>query len=96
MIDDKTFERVAVLAKLSFNTDEKKKILEEMTKVLSYCQKLNEVNTDDIEPLIFLGDEINIFREDVAELKISKEEALLNAPQKNSDYFKVPKFLDRE
>ncbi len=95
-IDLNTVERVAVLAKLSFNESEKTKIQDDLNKIVAYFEKLNEVDTDGIEPLVFMTEEINAFREDVSRLEITKEEALKNAPQKNSDYYKVPKFLERE
>ena len=63
---------------------------------MAYFEKLNEVDTEGVEPLVFMTEEINVFRENVSHLEITKEEALKNAPQKNSDYYKVPKFLERE
>jgi aspartyl-tRNA(Asn)/glutamyl-tRNA(Gln) amidotransferase subunit C len=95
-IDMATVDRVATLAKLSFTEPEKIKIQQELNKIVAFFDKLNEVDTEGIEPLIFMTDEINAFREDNPRIEITKEEALANAPQKNSDYFKVPKFLERE
>lgn len=95
-IDMATVDRVAGLAKLSFTDTEKIKLQEDLNKIVSFFDKLNEVDTEGVEPLIFMTDEINAFREDTAHTEITKEQALANAPQKNSDYFKVPKFLDRE
>ena len=54
-----------------------------------------EINTDNVEPLIFMTDEVNRLREDVVIQNTSKQEALLNAPAKDSDYFRVPKVLDK-
>ena len=95
-VDKDTINRVAALAKLRFSEDEKEQVREELSKIITFCEKLNELDTEGVEPLIFLSEEINIFREDEPVLEITKEEALKNAPQKDSDYFKVPKFLDRE
>lgn len=95
-IDLNTVERVAGLARLSFNPNEKFKIQDDLNKIVVYFEKLNEVDTEGVDPLVFMVDEINAFREDVSRLEITREEALKNAPQKNSDYFKVPKFLERE
>ncbi len=95
-VDKDTIDRVAALAKLRFNEEEKENVREELSKIITFCEKLNEIDTEGVEPLIFLGEEINIFRDDEPVLEITKEEALKNAPQKDSDYFKVPKFLDRE
>ncbi|MGZ5244743.1 MAG: Asp-tRNA(Asn)/Glu-tRNA(Gln) amidotransferase subunit GatC [Bacteroidia bacterium] len=95
-IDKATVERVANLARLSFTEEEKEKVQAEMTKIVSFIEKMNELDTEGVEPLIFMSDEINAFREDNAYTEITKEEALKNAPQKDSDYFKVPKVIERE
>jgi aspartyl-tRNA(Asn)/glutamyl-tRNA(Gln) amidotransferase subunit C len=63
---------------------------------LVYIDKLNELDTEGIEPLIFLTEEFNTMAEDIQQPPLSKDEALHNAPQRDSDYFKVPKFLDRD
>ena len=56
-------------------------------------EKLNEVDTDNVKPLIHMSAELNVLREDVDKVTISHEEALRNAPKKDSDYFRGPKFL---
>ena len=95
-IDMATVERVASLAKLSFTEEEKIKMKDELNKIVAFFDKLNKIDTEGVEPLIFINEETNAFREDNAFTEITKEDALKNAPQKNSDYFKVPKFLERE
>jgi aspartyl-tRNA(Asn)/glutamyl-tRNA(Gln) amidotransferase subunit C len=57
--------------------------------------KLNELDTQNIEPLIFMSEETNRLREDIPEVSISHEEALKNAPKKDSDYFRIPKVLEK-
>jgi aspartyl-tRNA(Asn)/glutamyl-tRNA(Gln) amidotransferase subunit C len=57
--------------------------------------KLNTVNTDGVEPLMFMSDAVNVLRDDVAEATVSKEQALKNAPKKDSDYFRIPKVLTK-
>ena len=56
---------------------------------------INEVNTDGVEPLIHMNNEINVLREDIVKETITQEQALKNAPQKDSDYFKIPKVLNK-
>ena len=56
-------------------------------------EKLNELNTDGIEPLIYINEEVNIFRVDEINYPVTKEDALKNAPLKDADYIKVPKFV---
>jgi aspartyl-tRNA(Asn)/glutamyl-tRNA(Gln) amidotransferase subunit C len=94
-INNETIDRLAELAKLEFNTTEKKSLKKDLNSIISYFEKLNEVNTDNVEPLIFMTDEFNRLREDLVLQNTSKQEALLNAPARDSDYFRVPKVLDK-
>ena len=92
-LDEKTVNKIASLAKLEFNGEEKDAILEDMNKMLDFVGKLEEVNTDGVEPLIHITDEMNILREDIAHTDITQKEALKNAPKKDSTYFKIPKVI---
>ncbi len=94
-INDQIVERVAFLAKLSFEDKEKKAMQKDLNNILDMCEKLNEVNTKNVEPLVFMTEETNPFRDDDPSVVITKKEALKNAPEKDSDYFKVPKVFDR-
>jgi aspartyl-tRNA(Asn)/glutamyl-tRNA(Gln) amidotransferase subunit C len=94
-INNETIDRLAELAKLEFNTTEKESLKKDLNSIISYFEKLNEVNTDNVEPLIFMTDEFNRLREDLVLQNTSKQEALLNAPARDSDYFRVPKVLDK-
>jgi aspartyl-tRNA(Asn)/glutamyl-tRNA(Gln) amidotransferase subunit C len=94
-IDNATIDKLANLARLEFNDSEKEAIKKDLSKILSYVEKLNEIDTNGVEPLIHISDEVNVLRDDVAEETISQQEALKNAPDKNSDYFKIPKVLDK-
>ena len=94
-ISDKLIDKLADLAKLDFEGEEKERIKQDMTKVLTFIDKLNELDTTGVEPLIFMSDSVNVLREDVVEQTITHEEALKNAPKKDSDYFRVPKFIDK-
>lgn len=95
-IDEATLDRIAELARLDYSDPAARKtILADMERVLTFVEKLNEVDTAGVEPLIFMTDEENTLREDVAEVSITKQEALKNAPVKDSDYFKVPRVVDK-
>ena len=95
-IDDSTLDRIAELARLDFSDPAARKtILADMERVISFVEKLNEVDTTGVEPLIFMTEEENVLREDVASMEITKAEALRNAPVKDSDYFKVPRVVDK-
>lgn len=92
-VDKETIKKIAHLARLEFNEKEADKMSDNFNKILAWMDKLNEVNTDKVEPLIHMSEEINVLREDVVNNSLSHEDALFNAPKKDSDYFRVPKFL---
>ena len=93
-IDIKTEDEVAHLARLEFSEDGKAEILNDMNRMLAFVDKLNEMDTNGIEPLIYMTDEVNVLREDEAKDTLTQKQALKNAPKKDSDYFKVPKVID--
>jgi aspartyl-tRNA(Asn)/glutamyl-tRNA(Gln) amidotransferase subunit C len=95
-IDLKTVDEIAHLARLEFKDESKEEILNDINRMLSFVDKLNELNTDKEEPLIYMTNEKNIMREDEPEITITQKEALKNAPKKDSDYFKVPKVIDQQ
>jgi aspartyl-tRNA(Asn)/glutamyl-tRNA(Gln) amidotransferase subunit C len=94
-IDIKTVDEIAHLARLEFNDEAKGEILNDMNRMLAFVDKLNELNTDSVEPLIYMTNETNILREDEPVKTVTQAEALKNAPKKDSDYFKVPKVIDQ-
>lgn len=95
-IDIKTVDEIAHLARLEFNVESKKEIQNDLNRMLSFVEKLNELNTDGVEPLIYMTTDRNVLREDTPEVTITQKEALKNAPRKDSDYFKVPKVIDQQ
>ena len=95
-LDDATLDRIAELARLDFSDPARRAaILKDMERVLSFVEQLNQVDTRGVEPLVFMTDEENVLREDVALPGVSKQDALRNAPVKDSDYFKVPRVVDK-
>lgn len=94
-ITDEIIDQIAELAKLKFEGEEKEAIKGDLTNIVSFMDKLSEVDTTGVEPLISMVEEENDMREDVIANEVSKESALKNAPSKNSDYFKIPKVLDK-
>lgn len=92
-VDDALVDKLANLAKLEFDAAGKKAIREDLTRILNFMEKLNELDTSGIEPLIHVNEDTNVFRDDVVEQPISREAALQNAPLKNSEFIKVPKFI---
>ena len=94
-IDIKTVDEIAHLARLEFNNEEKDQILNDMNRMLAFVDKLNELDTDKVEPLIYMTEERSILRDDEIKVTVTQDEALKNAPKKDSDYFKVPKVIDQ-
>jgi aspartyl-tRNA(Asn)/glutamyl-tRNA(Gln) amidotransferase subunit C len=86
-------DQLAHLARLSFEPEEKEEIKKDLQKMISFIEKLNEIDTTGIEPLLFMTNEVNVLREDEVEGSISREEGLLNAPVKDGQFFKVPKVI---
>jgi aspartyl-tRNA(Asn)/glutamyl-tRNA(Gln) amidotransferase subunit C len=94
-IDNELIDHLSYLAKLKFEGEDKETIKADMIKIIGLMQTLGEVNTDNVEPLIFMTEEFDRLRDDVTQISISQEEALKNAPKKDSDYFRIPKVLDK-
>ena len=94
-IDKETVEKVAHLARLELGEDEKEKMIADMNKILGFMDKLNEIDTSGIEPLVYMTNEINTVREDVVKQDITHQEALLNAPKHDQDYFLVAKVIEK-
>ncbi len=93
-IQKETIKKIAHLARLELSEDEETQMSSDFEKILDWMQQLNELDTTDVEPLIHMHSNVNVFRADVAKNNITKEEALYNAPQKNKDYFMVPKVME--
>jgi aspartyl-tRNA(Asn)/glutamyl-tRNA(Gln) amidotransferase subunit C len=86
-------EHVATLARLSFTAEEKQRLTGELNAILRYMEKLNSLDTSDVEPLTHVTESTNVMREDSHQPGLTREEALQNAPAKNDEFFKVPKVL---
>ena len=93
--DDKKIDDLAQLARLEFNAEEKERIKSDLGNILNFCEQLNGLDTTGVEPLVYISDAENVLRSDEVEHPISRDEALQNAPSKDSDYFKVPKVIKK-
>ncbi|MGV3508907.1 MAG: Asp-tRNA(Asn)/Glu-tRNA(Gln) amidotransferase subunit GatC [Sphingobacteriaceae bacterium] len=94
-IDNETIAKMAHLARLDVNENEQESLLKDMNNILHFMEKLNELDTSKVEPLIYLTDEVNVFREDEIEKDITPAEALRNAPKQDGTYFQVEKVIDK-
>lgn len=95
-IDLKTVDKLADLAKLEFDEEGKKEIAKDLNRIVEFVEKLSELDTSKVEPLIYLSEDTNVMRDDVVKQEITQQEALKNAPVKDSDYIKVPKVIDKK
>ncbi|QCR23344.1 Asp-tRNA(Asn)/Glu-tRNA(Gln) amidotransferase subunit GatC [Pontibacter sp. SGAir0037] len=92
--DIQTIRKLAHLARLEFNEEKEQEMLQDLNKILNWVDQLRELDTEQVEPLIHMTEEVNVMRNDIARNQITHEEGLLNAPRKDSDYFRVPKVLE--
>lgn len=94
-IDKQTVEQIAHLARLEITGQESEQLITDMNRILSFMDKLNEVDTSGVEPLIYMTDEVNVLREDKTQQAITHEEALQNAPRRDGKFFLVPKVIKK-
>ena len=94
-VTQELIDNLAELAKLKFDHNANKQIKSDLKKMLGFVNSISTINTDNIEPLIYVSEELNALRMDEIKNELSQEEALKNAPKKDSDYFKVPTVLKK-
>ncbi len=93
-MNTETLRGLAHLARLEFDPAHEGQMLTDLNKILDWVAQLDQVDTEGVTPLVHLSHEINVLRDDEARNTVSHQEGLLNAPRKDSDYFRVPKVLD--
>ena len=89
-------EYVASLSQLTLDDEAKARMLEDMAKILGYIDKLNELDTEGVEPMMHVLDLANVYREDVVQPSLDHDLALKNAPNSDGAYFLVPRILETE
>ncbi|NHA03893.1 Asp-tRNA(Asn)/Glu-tRNA(Gln) amidotransferase subunit GatC [Mucilaginibacter sp. HC2] len=94
-IDKETVEKVAHLARLELNETEKQEMIKDMSKILDFMAKLNELDTTGVEPLVYMTADTNVLRDDVVKQQITHQEALENAPKHDENYFLVAKVIEK-
>lgn len=93
-VTDDLIDHLAGLSKLKFSVEEKAELKTDLHKMISFVQKLQELDTTGIEPLTHMGATMNALREDKVQGMISREDAMSNAPVKDENFFKVPKVIN--
>ncbi|MEO6978526.1 MAG: Asp-tRNA(Asn)/Glu-tRNA(Gln) amidotransferase subunit GatC [Mucilaginibacter sp.] len=94
-IDKETVDKIAHLARLELSPGETEEMIKDMSKILDFMAKLNEIDTSGIEPLVYMTDEVNVLRDDVVKQQVTHQEALQNAPKHDDDYFLVAKVIEK-
>ena len=92
-VNDALIDNLSNLARLEFNAAEKEEIKNDLQKMIHFVEKLGELDTTGVEPLLHMSPEINVLREDVPQGSITREQALSTAPATDGTYFKVPKVI---
>lgn len=95
-VDIETLQKVAHLARLEVKEEDKQGLLDDMNNILSFMDKLNEVDTEEVEPLIYMNEETNVLRADEAKRVMSTSEALQNAPKQDGKFFRVAKVINKQ
>lgn len=94
-VTDVLVDKIANLAKLSFNDVEKKEIREDLEKMIGFVDQLNSIEISGTQPLMHMSKEVNVLREDVVLGSVTAEEALKNAPGSVGPFFTVPKVINK-
>ncbi|HVU95040.1 MAG TPA: Asp-tRNA(Asn)/Glu-tRNA(Gln) amidotransferase subunit GatC [Puia sp.] len=92
-VNDALIDNLSNLARLEFNTAEKEAIRNDLRKMIHFVEKLGELDTTGVEPLLHMSPEVNVLREDVLQGSIPREAALSVAPSTDGTYFEVPKVI---
>ncbi len=95
-VNDELVDKLANLARLQFNETEKQSIKTDLQKMIQFVEKLNELDTAGVEPLLHMSDGVNVLREDEAKGSIERSEGLKNAPVQDGVFFKVPKVIKKQ
>lgn len=94
-ISKDTIYKVADLARIDISADEVPGLIQEMSKILTFMEQLNELDTTAVEPLVYMNEEVNVWREDEVKDQLNLEQGLVNAAVRNERFFMVPKIIEK-
>ncbi len=94
-IDVKLISRLEELARLELSVEERERLQKDLNNILKMVEKLEDLDTTGVEPLVYVSEEQNVLREDIVKNQVEKKKALMNAPDKNENFFKVPKVIKK-
>ena len=93
-IDKQLISRLEHLARLELSEEQKESLMGDLNEILAMVEKLQELDTENVAPLVYVNESENVWREDVIRYQVERERALLNAPDRTEAFFKVPKVID--
>lgn len=94
-VNNELIDRLAHLARLEFDENSRESMKQDFKKMLTFVEKLNELDTASVKPLVYMNPETNVLRKDEVNMEIGQQEALKNAAEKDTDYIKVPTVLNK-
>ena len=94
-IDKLLISKLEHLARLEVAPKEEARLMNDLNNILAMVEKLNELDTKNVDPLVYINEEGNVWREDEVQHQLSREKALKNAPDQDGEFFKVPKVIDK-
>lgn len=94
-VDRNLILKLENLAKLELSEMERSKLTSDLNNILSMVEKLQELDTTGVEPLVYINEEVNSLRDDVISNQVSQSAALSNSPDQDGTYFRVPKVLSK-
>ncbi|MCI5080305.1 MAG: Asp-tRNA(Asn)/Glu-tRNA(Gln) amidotransferase subunit GatC [Saprospiraceae bacterium] len=95
-IDKQLISKLENLARLKLSEEESKDLQTDLNAILEMVEKLQELDTEGVEPLVYINEEVNVFRKDKVTNQVSQDEALRNAPDHDGSFFKVPKVINKK
>ena len=94
-VNDALVSRLALLGRLHFTEEEKKEIRNDLQRMITFVDKLNELDTDGLEPVMHMSSEVNRLRKDEIKGSVNSADALKNAPGRYQQFFTVPKVIKK-
>ena len=95
-IDKDLILKLEHLARLQLTEEEQASMISDLNNILKMVEKLNEVDTEGVEPLTHMTEAVNVFRKDEVKNQLAREEALKNAPKTDGEFFQVPKVINKK
>lgn len=92
-VNEQLILKLENLARLELSAAERQQLIGDLGNILNMVEQLNTLDTEGVAPLVYVSDEVNIWREDAVKNELSREKALVNAPDANAAFFKVPKVI---